>query len=40
MPKFVIADSQKEVLEHARKGGFPANRVSTARAVVDPASAE
>ena len=35
-----IADSEKEVLEHARKGGFPANRVSTVRAVVDPASAE
>ena len=35
-----IADSEKEVLEHARKGGFPANRVSAVRAIVDPASAE
>jgi hypothetical protein len=35
-----IADSREEVLEHAKKGGFPANRVSAVRAMIDPASAE
>lgn len=35
-----IADSEKEVREHAQKGGFPANRISTVRAVIDPATAE
>ena len=35
-----IADSEKDVREHAQKGGFPANYVSTVRAVIDPATAE
>jgi hypothetical protein len=35
-----IADAEKDVLEHARKGGFPANRVSVVRATIDPASAD
>jgi hypothetical protein len=35
-----IADSEKDVREHAQKGGFPANCVSTVRAVIDPATAE
>lgn len=35
-----IADSEDDVLEHARKGGFPANRVSAVRAVIDPSTAE
>lgn len=35
-----IADSEKDVLEHAKQGGFPANRISAVRSVVDPASAE
>jgi hypothetical protein len=35
-----IADAEKDVLEHARKGGFPANRVSTVHAIIDPHSAE
>ena len=34
-----IADSEKDVLEHAKKGGFPANTVSVVRAVIDPATA-
>ena len=35
-----IADSEKDVREHAQKGGFPANRVSAVRAVIDPNTAE
>jgi len=35
-----IADSDKDVREHAQKGGFPANTISTVRAVIDPATAE
>jgi hypothetical protein len=35
-----LADSEKDVMEHAKKGGFPANRVSMVRAVIDPASAD
>lgn len=34
-----IADSEPDVLEHASKGGFPANRVAQVRAVIDPATA-
>jgi hypothetical protein len=34
-----IADSEQDVLEHARKGGFPANSVAQVRAVIDPATA-
>jgi hypothetical protein len=35
-----IANSDKDVLEHAKTGGFPANRVSAVRVVIDPATAE
>lgn len=35
-----IAPSEKEVHEHARQGGFPANRVSQVRAVIEPTTAE
>lgn len=35
-----IADSREAILEHAKQGGFPANRVSPVRAILDPASAE
>ena len=35
-----LADSEKEVFEHARRGGFPANRVSPVRAIIDPATSE
>jgi hypothetical protein len=34
------APSQELILEHARQGGFPANRVSEVKAVIDPATAE
>jgi hypothetical protein len=34
-----IADTEQDVLEHAKKGGFPANPVSVVRAVIDPATA-
>jgi hypothetical protein len=35
-----IAPSAKEVLEHAQKGGFPANVVAQVRRVIDPTTAE
>ncbi|HSW11843.1 MAG TPA: DUF4242 domain-containing protein [Solimonas sp.] len=35
-----IAPDEKTVLEHASKGGFPANRVSEVKSVIDPTTAE
>jgi len=35
-----IAPSAKEVLEHAEKGGFPANVVAEVRTIIDPTTAE
>jgi hypothetical protein len=35
-----IADSEKEVREHAERGGFPANSVARVSAVIDGATAE
>jgi hypothetical protein len=35
-----FAESEKDVREHAERGGFPANRVSVVRAIIDPATAE
>ena len=35
-----IAPNRDAVLEHAEKGGFPANRVSEIRAQIDPTTAE
>jgi hypothetical protein len=35
-----IAPSRQLVEEHARKGGFPANRVSEVRSIIDPTTAE
>jgi hypothetical protein len=35
-----VASDEDIVLEHARCGGFPANRVSAVRAVIDPTTAE
>ena len=35
-----IANSAQDVLEHAQKGGFPANRISIVRAIIDPSTAE
>ena len=35
-----IAPDVEAVKTHARKGGFPANRISAVRAVIDPTTAE
>jgi hypothetical protein len=35
-----IAPNEEMVREHARQGGFPANRISQVRMVMDPTSAE
>ena len=35
-----IAPDEAAVREHARQGGFPANRVSEVTAVIDPTTAE
>ena len=35
-----IAPSEALVREHARQGGFPANKVSQVRALIDPIMAE
>lgn len=35
-----IAPNEEMVREHARQGGFPANRISEVRAVIDPTTAE
>ena len=35
-----VAPSEDAVREHARQGGFPANRVSRVRAMIDPTTAE
>jgi hypothetical protein len=35
-----IAPDEASVLEHARQGGFPANRVSEVKRMIDPTSAE
>ena len=35
-----IAPDEKMVREHAQKGGFPANRVSEVKSVIDPTTAE
>jgi len=35
-----IAPNEEMVREHARMGGFPANRVSEVKLVIDPTSAE
>ena len=35
-----IAPSEQLVREHARQGGFPANRVSEVKEVIDPTTAE
>jgi hypothetical protein len=35
-----IAPNENAVREHARRGGFPANRVSQVRSIIDPTSAE
>ncbi|HLW52640.1 MAG TPA: DUF4242 domain-containing protein [Candidatus Angelobacter sp.] len=35
-----IAPDEKSVREHAKQGGFPANRVSEIHTVIDPTTAE
>ena len=35
-----VAPDEDAVKTHARKGGFPANRISQVRAVIDPTTAE
>ena len=35
-----IAPNEEMVREHAKQGGFPANRVSEVRQVIDPTTAE
>ena len=35
-----IAPDEEMVREHARQGGFPANRISEVRSVIDPTTAE
>ena len=35
-----IAPNQEMIRDHAARGGFPANRISEVRAIVDPTTAE
>ena len=35
-----IAPNEELIREHAKKGGFPANKVSQVRAIIDPISSE
>jgi hypothetical protein len=35
-----IAPNEEAVRQHAQQGGFPANRVSAVRSVIDPTTAE
>lgn len=35
-----IAPNEETVREHARQGGFPANRVSEIKSIIDPATSE
>ena len=35
-----IAPNEEIVREHATRGGFPANRVSEVKAIIDPTTAE
>lgn len=35
-----IAPDEKTVREHAKRGGFPANKVSQVRTTIDPTTAE
>jgi len=35
-----LAPDEGTVREHARRGGFPANRVSAVRRLIDPSTAE
>jgi hypothetical protein len=35
-----IAPDERAVHEHARRGGFPANRVAQVKTIIDPTTAE
>lgn len=35
-----VAPNEEAVREHARQGGFPANKVSRVQSVIDPTTAE
>jgi hypothetical protein len=35
-----IAPNEQLVREHARQGGFPANRISEIKSIIDPTTAE
>ena len=35
-----LAADENIILEHARRGGFPANRISRVRSLLDPSSAD
>ena len=35
-----IAPNERMIQEHAQQGGFPANRISEVKLVIDPTSAE
>jgi hypothetical protein len=35
-----VAPDEESVREHARRGGFPANRILQVRSVIDPTTAE
>lgn len=35
-----LAPDEEAVREHARRGGFPANRISAVRRLIDPTTAE
>jgi predicted Rdx family selenoprotein len=35
-----IARDEEIVREHAKQGGFPANRISKVRTIIDPSTAE
>ena len=35
-----IAPNEAVIQKHAEKGGFPANRISQIRAIIDPTTAE
>jgi predicted Rdx family selenoprotein len=35
-----IAPNEEMIREHARQGGFPANRISEVRTMIDPTTAE
>jgi hypothetical protein len=35
-----LAPSEELIREHAKQGGFPANRISEVRGIIDPATSE